>query len=141
MIAARALLSTEQAARLLDHVIFARIAELVDLPALYDLEAMLAHQIGSLCADREHGRALARALVDRALLRLADTPRRWQTADPAVGRSPALGRGPETIADPGAASTGARDPAAMDRPVPARRARAAGPRPPPVRRAMPRRAL
>ena len=70
------LLSPDQAARLLDGVIFTRVAELIDLPRLYDLEAMIALQIESLGADRDRGRALAKAMIDRALLRVAvvDSP-------------------------------------------------------------------
>jgi hypothetical protein len=71
------LLPPDQAARLLDGVIFTRVAELIDLPRLYDLEAMIALQIESLGADRDRGRALAKAMIDRALLRVARTTRRW----------------------------------------------------------------
>ena len=71
------LLPPDQAARLLDGVIFTRVAELIDLPRLYDLEAMIALQIESLGADRDQGRALAKSMIDRALLRVARTSRKW----------------------------------------------------------------
>ncbi|HWU85649.1 MAG TPA: hypothetical protein VN253_00130 [Kofleriaceae bacterium] len=80
------LLSPDQASRLLDGVIFTRIAELIDLPRLYDLEAMIALQIESLGADRDRARTLAKAMIDRALLRVARTSRGWPCRDgPAPG--------------------------------------------------------
>lgn len=88
------LLAPARAARLLDDVIFARVVELIDLSGLYDLEEMLAHQLAHLGVngdvrrapgaaadeDAEPGRAIARAMIDRALLRLARTSRRWTRA-------------------------------------------------------------
>jgi hypothetical protein len=88
------LLTPARAARLLDDVIFTRVAELIDLPRLYDLEAMLALQLDSLGVNGDQGsvpgepagpgacaespsRAIARAMVDRALMRLARTSRKW----------------------------------------------------------------
>ena len=85
------LLSPDHAARLLDGVIFTRVAELIDLPRLYDLEAMIALQIESLGADRDHGRVLAKAMIDRALLRVARTSRKWTCdlcADPLEEATP-----------------------------------------------------
>jgi hypothetical protein len=66
-----------QTSRLLDDVIFARVAELIDLPRLYDLESTLAAQIDNLGVPGEHARAVAKAMVDRALLRVARTSRKW----------------------------------------------------------------
>jgi hypothetical protein len=71
------LLPPARAARLLDDVIFARVAELMDLPRLYDLEAMLALQIEHLGTASEEARAIAKEMVDRALLRVARTSRKW----------------------------------------------------------------
>lgn len=73
------LLAPYQAARLLDDVIFARVAELIDLPRLYDLESMLALQIEHLDAGADEARAreVAKAMVDRALMRVARTSRKW----------------------------------------------------------------
>jgi hypothetical protein len=96
------LLTPARAAQLLDDVIFTRVAELIDLPRLYDLEAMLALQLDNLGVNGNHGRApgepadaraeiaaeiaapaespsraIARAMVDRALMRLARTSRKW----------------------------------------------------------------
>lgn len=74
------LLSPARAACLLDDVIFTRVVELIDLPRLYDLEAMLALQLEHLGAARDEARATAKAMVDRALLRVARTSRRWARA-------------------------------------------------------------
>ena len=71
------LLAPARAAQLLDDVIFSRVVELIDLPRLYDLEAMLALQIEDLGAGIEEARASAKEMVDRALLRLAQTSRKW----------------------------------------------------------------
>ena len=73
----RPLLAPDRAARLLDDVIFTRVAELIDLAALYDLEAMLALQLDNLGVGEDHARTLAKAMVDRALMRVARTSRRW----------------------------------------------------------------
>jgi hypothetical protein len=83
------LLAPARAARLLEDVIFTRVAELIDLPRLYDLEAMLALQIENLAADGEpdhdDARALAKTMVDRALVRVARTSRKWTLLDRASG--------------------------------------------------------
>jgi hypothetical protein len=71
------LLSAGEAARLLDDVIFTRVAELVDLPRLYDLELMLAHQLEHLGASADGARAGAKEIIDRALLRFARATRTW----------------------------------------------------------------
>lgn len=76
------LLPPAQAARLLDDVIFTRVAELIDLPRLYDLEAMLALQIDNLGVNSDHSRAIAKEMVDRALLRVARTSRKWTRCPP-----------------------------------------------------------
>ena len=79
------LLSAAEAARLLDDVIFTRVAELVDLPRLYDLELMLAHQLEHLGASADGARASAKQIIDRALLRFARATRtwtRWATTPP-----------------------------------------------------------
>jgi hypothetical protein len=96
------LMPPARAARLLDEVIFARVAELIDLPRLYDLEAMLALQLDNLGVDSDEARAgakqmpnaepvrrsreaedLARQMIDAALLRVARTSRKWTRWAPA----------------------------------------------------------
>jgi hypothetical protein len=71
------LLAPARAARLLDDVIFTRVVELIDLPRLYDLEALLALQLEGLGASSDEARATAKAMVDRALMRVARTSRKW----------------------------------------------------------------
>ena len=78
------LLPPAQAARLLDDVIFTHVVELIDLPRLYDLEAMLALQIESLGVAAEQAPAAAKAMIDRALLRVARTSRKWTRWAPAT---------------------------------------------------------
>jgi hypothetical protein len=79
------LLPPARAARLLEDVIFARVAELIDLPRLYDLEAMLALQLANLGPEHEQAREIAKTMVDRALLRIARTSRKWASWTPPPG--------------------------------------------------------
>jgi len=81
------LLPPARAARLIDDVIFARVAELIDLPRLYDLEAMLALQIDNLGVDSDQARAVAKAMIDRALMRIARTSRKWTRWAPPQGEA------------------------------------------------------
>ena len=70
-------LSASQVADLLDHVIYEQVLACVDLDALYDLEqslTMLAGDVDGVSPD--HAADLAKAMVDRALLRLPDDLRR-----------------------------------------------------------------
>lgn len=76
------LLPPAEAARLLDDVIFTRVAELIDLPRIYDLEAMLALQLEHLGLGEDAARDAAKAMVDRALMRIARTARRWTHGPP-----------------------------------------------------------
>jgi hypothetical protein len=89
-------------------VIFARVAELIDLPRLYDLEALLALQLESLGADGDGARATAKAMVDRALARVARTSRRWTRRAP-----PSSAAAADTADDADACEVcgGPRDPA------------------------------
>lgn len=95
-------------AQLLEEMLFERVADLVDLPSLYELEAMLAHQIEHLGVRCDHAREHAKALVDRALVRVAEKPRRWvpavtTSADAASGDAACCGVcGEPLAAEPGA---------------------------------------
>ena len=74
-------LGANQAASLLDRVIYEQVLACVDLDALYDLEqslTMLAGDLDGVSAD--HAADLARAILDRALLRLPDDMRRYLRA-------------------------------------------------------------
>ncbi len=71
-------LSASQFADLLDHVIYEQVLMCVDLDALHDLEqslTMLAGDVDDVSPD--HAADLAKAMLDRALLRLPDDMRRY----------------------------------------------------------------
>ena len=75
-------LGASQVADLLDHVIYERVVACVDLDALHDLEQWLTMLAGDLAGvSPDHAADLARAMVDRALLRLPDDMRRYLRAD------------------------------------------------------------
>jgi len=71
-------LGATQTASLLDHVIYQQVLACVDLDALDDLEQSLTMLAGDLDGvGPDHAADLARAMVDRALLRLPDDVRRY----------------------------------------------------------------
>ena len=69
------LLAPHQAAVLLDQVIYEQVLECVDLDALYRLEQSLIMIVADY--DRDRADDIARAIVDRALLRLPDDVRSY----------------------------------------------------------------
>jgi hypothetical protein len=74
-------LSASQVTDLLDHVIYEQVLACVDLDALHDLEqslTMLAGDVDGVAPD--HAADLAKAMLDRALLRLPDDMRRYLRA-------------------------------------------------------------
>jgi hypothetical protein len=72
------LLTPAQASRLLEEVIYERLAELVDFDAIYQLEQLLAYEIGELDElPLEEIPEVAKAMLDRAWCRLVDDPRRY----------------------------------------------------------------
>ena len=77
------LVSPAQASILLDQVIFEQVLECIDLDALYRLEQSLAMLVAELDGVPEQRAAtLAKAMVDRAVLRLPDDMRRYlRTSD------------------------------------------------------------
>jgi hypothetical protein len=67
------LLTPVQAAVLLDQVIYEQVLECVDLDALYHVAQSLDSMIGELNGiPDDHVGELARAILDRAILRLPD---------------------------------------------------------------------
>jgi hypothetical protein len=75
------LLTSAQAASLLDQVVYEQVLECIDLDALYRLEqslTMLVGEVDGVSADRIG--ELATAMLDRALLRLPDDVRRYLRA-------------------------------------------------------------
>jgi hypothetical protein len=72
------LLSPGHAADLLDNVVYDQVCELIDLAGLADLEMRLAIEIGRLGGTSDDEMLdLSRAMIDRALLRLADDEHRY----------------------------------------------------------------
>lgn len=70
-----ALLAPQQAAVLLDQVIYEQVLECVDLDALYRLEQSLTMMVADY--DRDRAGEVAQAIIDRALLRLPDDVRSY----------------------------------------------------------------
>jgi hypothetical protein len=75
------LLSPDQASTLLEQVIYEQVVACVDLDALYQLEQSLILQLGELAGvSDDQVPQLAKAMLDRALLRLPDDVRRYLQA-------------------------------------------------------------
>jgi hypothetical protein len=70
------LLAPHQAAVLLDEVIYEQVLACIDLEALYQLEQSLTMTVADFEGAGDRAADLAKALVDRALLRLPDDVRR-----------------------------------------------------------------
>jgi hypothetical protein len=76
-----ALLGADQTTRLLDDVVYEQVLACVDLDALYQLEQSLTLLAGQLDGvDPDHAADLAKAMLDRGLLRLPDDMRRYLRA-------------------------------------------------------------
>jgi hypothetical protein len=71
------LLAPHQATVLLDQVIYEQVLACVDLDAMYQLEQSLTMTVADFEGDGDRAADLAKALVDRALLRLPDDVRRY----------------------------------------------------------------
>ena len=71
------LLAPHQAAVLLDEVIYEQVLACIDLDALHQLEQSLTMTVADFESDADRAADLAKALVDRALLRLPDDVRRY----------------------------------------------------------------
>lgn len=73
-----ALLSPGHASQLLERVIYEQVRELVDLDALYELELMIATELGTVDAiGQDEQLDISRAMIDRALIRLAEDDDRY----------------------------------------------------------------
>ena len=71
-------LGASQVADLLDHVIYEQVLACVDLDALHDLEQSLTMLVGDVDGvSPDHAADLAKAMLDRALLRLPADMRRY----------------------------------------------------------------
>jgi hypothetical protein len=71
------LLAPHQAAVLLDEVIYEQVLACIDLEALYQLEQSLTMTVADFEGGGDRAADRARALVDRALLRIPDDVRRY----------------------------------------------------------------
>jgi hypothetical protein len=71
------LLAPHQAAVLLDEVIYEQVLACIDLDALHQLEQSLTMTVADFEGDADRAADLAKALVDRALLRIPDDVRRY----------------------------------------------------------------
>ena len=81
-----ALLSPAHAAVLLESVIYEQVCELIDLAALSQLEERLALELGKLDAiSDDEMMELSRAMIDRALIRIADDEDRYTEQRPGAG--------------------------------------------------------
>jgi hypothetical protein len=101
------LLAPHQAAVLLDQVIYEQVLACVDLDAMYQLEQSLTMTVADFEGDGDRAADLAKALVDRALLRIPDDVRRYLHA--VSGPSPFAGcELCDDEADQAARSTGKR---------------------------------
>jgi hypothetical protein len=77
------LLPPEHASRLLDDVLYERVLACVDLETLFLLETELWLALAECeIAEDEAAKELAKALIDRALGRLPDEPRRYRLVRP-----------------------------------------------------------
>jgi len=75
-----ALLSPGRAASLLEQVIYEQVLETIDLDRLAGIETMLAMELAELeDLSEEETVDLAKSMIDRALARVPDDPRRYGT--------------------------------------------------------------
>ena len=70
------LMHPDQAANVLDQVLYERVADLFDFAGLFELEQQLWSGLQAAGAAEDQIAGIASALLDRALLRLTDDPRR-----------------------------------------------------------------
>jgi hypothetical protein len=71
------LLAPAQAAILLDQVIYEQVVECIDLDALYRLEQSLIMIVADFEGDAGRAGDVAKAIIDRALLRIPDDVRSY----------------------------------------------------------------
>lgn len=83
-----ALITPERATKLLDEIVFERVLGFVDLDGLYRFEQELWCALGECGLDDDEIAEEAKAMIDRALARIADDPRRYATFGPGPGEHP-----------------------------------------------------
>lgn len=84
---APALLTPERATKLLEDIVYERVLGFLDLDALYRFEQELWFALGECGVEEAAIAEQAKAMIDRALARLADDPRRYASFEP-PGRDP-----------------------------------------------------
>ena len=84
---AQAMITPERATKLLDEVVYERVLGFLDLDGLFGFEQELWSALGECGVDEDHIGVEAKAMIDRALARIGDDPRRYGT----FGGAPALG--------------------------------------------------
>jgi len=72
------LMTPDQASKLLEEVIYERVVSFIDTELLFAFEQELwfAYDVAG-CADEEDVPMIVKALIDRALMRFCDDPRRY----------------------------------------------------------------
>jgi hypothetical protein len=92
------LLSAEQATKLLDDLVYERVLSFIDLDGLFGFEQELWCAYEELGASGDNVPIAVKTMIDRALVRLCEDPRRYMTFGEPYGGSPLgsspLGRSP-----------------------------------------------
>lgn len=73
------LIAPDVASKLLDEVIYERVLSFIDLDGLYDFEQQLWLAVGESDIPEDEIPARVKDLIDAALKRLVDEPRRYMT--------------------------------------------------------------
>ncbi|NVB83151.1 MAG: hypothetical protein HOV81_32555 [Kofleriaceae bacterium] len=80
-----ALITPERATKLLDEIVFERVLGFVDLDGLFGFEQELWCALAECGLDDDAIAEASKAMIDRALARIAEDPRRYGTFGPAPG--------------------------------------------------------
>jgi hypothetical protein len=86
-----ALVTTEHATKLLEEVVYERVLGFFDLDGLFNFEQELWLALGECGMSEDAIGDEAKAMIDRALARIADDPRRYATFGPPIGGEHAFG--------------------------------------------------
>ncbi|HEX5061085.1 MAG TPA: hypothetical protein VFV99_17085 [Kofleriaceae bacterium] len=83
------LMAPDQASKLLDEMVYERVLGFIDLDGLYDFERELwcAYDEAGI-ADEDEVPKIVKAMIDKALMRFCDEPRRYMDFGPPFGAAP-----------------------------------------------------
>ena len=83
------LIAPDQASKLLDEVVYERVLGFIDLDGLFDFERELwcAYDEAGIAGPDEVP-AIVKAMIDKALIRFCDEPRRYAVFDTPLGVDP-----------------------------------------------------